>query len=164
MEQPLSKPAAFALSTAALIVPTLMSRSTSPSPDHPRIMLWYKALRKPSWKPADVVIPLAWVGIESALAASGYRLLRSPAGPQRNAALALLAGNVLGIGAWSRLFFGQRNLPVSTAASAALLAGGIAYVATARKVDTVAAAAGVPLVAWVGFATVLTAAIWRRNR
>lgn len=164
MMQALSKVSALCLSSAALIVPTLLSRSTSPSPDHPRILLWYRTLRKPSWKPADAVIPLAWLGIESTLAAASYRLLRTPSSPARNVSLALLAGNILGIGVWSRLFFGRRNLPVSTAASAALLGGGIAYVVTARKVDSVAAVEGLPLVAWVGFATVLTAAIWRRNR
>ena len=33
-----------------------------------------------------------------------------------------------------------------------------------RPVDRPAAATAVPLVAWVGFATVLSTAIWRMNR
>ena len=37
------------------------------------------------------------------------------------------------------------------------------YVAAAAREDDVAAAAGVPLVAWVGFATLLAEEIWRRN-
>ena len=41
---------------------------------------------------------------------------------------------------------------------------GAGYVQSAKKVDRTAALAGVPFVAWVAFATVLTAAIWRRNR
>lgn len=110
------------------------------------------------------MIPVAWFGIESCLAAAGYRLLRKPSSPARNASLWLLAANIVGIGSWSRLFFGHRNLPVSTIASAALLAGGVLYVAKANEVDQTAAAEGLPLVAWVAFATVLTAAIWRRNR
>ena len=155
---------AGALATSAYLVPYLLSRSTSPTPDHPRVLFWYRWLKRPAIQPPDVAIPLAWVAIESGLAFAGYRLMRRPSSPARSRALALLAGNVLGIGGWSRLFFGGRNLPVSTAAAAALVVTGAVYVHEARKVDASAATASVPLVAWVCFATVLTAALWRRNR
>jgi len=101
--------------------------------------------------------------IQSALAGAGYRLLRQRASPARNRSLALLGWNVLTIGAWSRLFFGEKQLGLSTAAAAAMVGAGAAYVNEARKVDRTAAIAGVPFVAWVAFATVLTVAIWRRN-
>jgi tryptophan-rich sensory protein len=156
-------PAATVAATAYLL-PYALSRSTSPTPDHPRVLLWYRLLRKPALKPPDIAIPLTWFGIESGLAFAGYRLLRKPQSPERDRALAWLAGNVTGIGLWSRLFFGSRDLPTSTVAAGALALAGAAYVHEARKVDRPAAAAGVPLVAWVCFATVLTAAIWRRNR
>ena len=160
----LSPGLAAVAATAAYVIPYALSRSTTPSPDHPRVFFWYRWLSKPSFKPPDIAIPIAWVAIESGLAVAGYRLLRRPSSPTRNRALALLAGNVLGIGGWSRLFFGGRNLPVSTVAAAALMVTAGAYVNEARKVDRPAAAISVPLVAWVAFATVLTAAIWRRNR
>ena len=155
---------AGSLASAAYVVPYLLSRSTTPTPDHPKVSLWYRSLRQPSIKPPDVLIPIAWIAIETGLAFAGYRLLRARPSSVRSRALALLAGNVVGIGAWSRLFFGGRNLPASTIAAAALGVGAAAYVHEARKVDRPAAAASVPLVAWVCFATVLTAAIWRRNR
>lgn len=155
---------AAALATVAYAAPYVLSRDTTPSPDHPRVFFWYRWLRKPAIQPPDVAIPLAWVAIESGLAYAGYRLLRKPSSPLRNRALALLAGNVVGIGGWSRLFFGGRNLPVSTAAAGGLLATSAIYLNEVRKVDRPAARASVPLVAWVAFATVLTAAIWRRNR
>lgn len=163
-DEGLPRPIAASLATAAYVVPYLLSRSTTPSPDHPRVFFWYRWLKKPAIKPPDIAIPLTWVAIETGLAFAGYRLLRASPSPARSRALALLAGNVLGIGGWSRLFFGGRNLPVSTVAAAALGIGAAAYVHEARKVDEPAAAAGVPLVAWVCFATVLTAALWRRNR
>ena len=152
------------LASAAFVVPLALSRSTTPTPLHPRVFFWYRGLRQPSFKPPDIAIPIAWTVIESALATAGYRLLRRPSSPARNRSLAWLAANVVGIGAWSRLFFGGRNLPASTLAAAALAGSGVAYVAESRKADAGAAAAGVPYVAWVAFATVLTAAIWRRNR
>ena len=118
----------------------------------------------PDFKPPDVAIRIAWAGIESALAYAGYRLLRKPRSPARDRALAWLGFNVVSIGAWSRLFFGRRNLPARTVAAAAMVGTGAAYVVQANKVDRKAAVAGLPFVAWVAFATVLTAAIWRRNR
>ena len=155
---------ALALSSAAFVLPALLSSSTSPSPLHPRVLLWYRSLRQPAFKPPDVAIPIAWTAIETALAVAGYRLLRQPSAPARNRALAWLAGNVVAIGTWSRIFFGARSLPASTIAAVAMVGSGAAYVAQAKKADKTAAVAGVPFVAWVAFATVLTAAIWRRNR
>ena len=160
----LTPPIAAAIATTAYLVPYALSRSTSPSPDHPRVFLWYRTLRKPAFEPPDVAIPLTWLAIETGLAAAGYRVLRRPSSPARTRALAWLGGNVVGIGAWSRLFFGGRSLPASTVAAAALVVTAGGCVDAVRKVDRPAAAATVPFVAWVAFATVLTAALWRRNR
>jgi benzodiazapine receptor len=156
--------AAATVASAALVVPYALSRSTSPTPDHPGIYYWYRSLKKPSYQPPDVVIPLAWTAIESGLAVAAYRLLRQPAYSSRNRSLAWLAANVVAIGAWNRLFFGARRLPASTVAAGAMVAGSAVFVAQARRADGVAAAAGVPLTAWLAVATLLTAAIWRRNR
>lgn len=152
------------LASAPLFVPWLMSRSTVPAPYHPRVFLWYKSLRQPAFKPPDAAVPVAWSLIEASMATAAYRLLRSASSQARNRSLAWLATNTVAIGAWSWLFFGKRDLPASTVAAAAMIASGTAYVVEARKVDRTAAAAGVPFVAWVAFATVLTAAIWQRNR
>lgn len=159
-----SRTAAGLLALGAYAVPYALSRSTTPSPDHPRVLLWYKTLSQPAFKPPDIAIPLAWGGIQTGLAVAAYRLLRLPDSPDRNRSLGWLAGNVVAIGGWSSLFFGGRNLPASTVAAAAMIGTSAAYVAQARRSDGVAAATGVPLTLWVGFATVLTAAIWRRNR
>lgn len=160
----LPRGAAALLALGSYAVPYALSRSTTPSPDHPRVMFWYAMLRKPWFKPPDIAIPIAWVGLETGLAVASYRLLRKPSAPARNRSLGWLAVNVVAIGAWSRIFFGSRNLPVSTIAAAVMIGTSAAYVAEARRSDRVAAAAGLPLVAWVAFATVLTGAIWRRNR
>ena len=163
-KKPLPVPLAATLASGAFVVPLLLSVSTTPTPNHPRVFLWYRTLREPAIQPPDVAIPIAWTVVESGLAFAAYRLLRSAPSAARSRALALLAANIVGIGAWSRQFFGRRNLPVSTVAALGLAAGATALVVQARKVDRPAAAASVPLVAWVCFATVLTAAIWRRNR
>lgn len=95
---------AATLASGAFIVPLALSASSSPSPTHPGILLWYRLLRKPSFKPPDWAIPIAWIGIESALATAAYRLLRTPPSAPRGRALLLLSWNTFMIGAWSRLF------------------------------------------------------------
>ena len=159
-----SGPIAAALSSAVYFVPLAMSWSTSPAPQHPRVLLWYSLLSKPGYKPPDWAFPVAWGLIETTMAVASYRLLRHPSSESRNKALGLLALNTVGIGAWSRVFFGERSLPVSTVAATALVGTGVAYVQQARKVDKGSAIAGLPFVAWVAFATLLTAELWRRNR
>ena len=154
---------AAGMASLAYAVPFFLSRSTTPSPDHPLVFAWYRRLRKAAFKPPDIAIPIAWLGIETGLAVAAYRLLRQPSSRQRNRALGWLAGNVLAIGGWSRLFFGGKNLSSSTVAAAAMVGVGAVYVQQARRSDRVAAASGVPLVAWVVFATVLTGALWRLN-
>ena len=109
-ERDISNLVAAGLASLAYIVPVVMSRSTSPTPDHPRILIWYKTLRQPKFKPPDIAIPLGWTVVETGLAVAAYRLLKKKTDANRNLSLALLAGNVVAIGGWSRLFFGRRNL------------------------------------------------------
>ena len=154
---------AAAIASAAFAVPLALSISSTPSPNHPRTLLWYRSLRQPSFKPPDGLIPLAWGGIEAALAVAAYRLLRAAPSPARSKALALWGWNVFLIGGWSRWFFKRQNLGMSTVTSAGLLATSVAFVQAAKPVDKTAARAGLPLVGWVAFATVLTATIWRLN-
>lgn len=159
---PAPVPAAAAIAATALVWPAVAGWLWGPQ--RPAQAVWYRLLRKPRFQPPDPVIPVAWTLIDSALAWGGYRLLRRPASAARNRALGWWAFNVGMIGGWSAIFFGRRQLPAATVAAGAMVASGAAYVAEARRVDPPAAAAGVPFVAWVAFATVLTAALWRRNR
>jgi len=149
------------LAATALVWPALAGRRWGPH--RMATGIWYRLLRKPGFQPPDKVIPVAWTVIDCALTVAGYRLLRQPSTAPRNRALGLWTLNVGLIGGWSGLFFGRRNLPASTALAAGMIGSGIAYVAQASTVDRPAASAGVPFVLWVGFATALTAALWRKN-
>jgi len=158
-----SAPTAAAIASCAFALPLALSISSTPSPNHPRTMLWYLSLRKPSFKPPDWVIPLAWGCIEAALAVAAYRLLRSAPSAARSRALALWGWNVSMIGGWNRYFFKRHDLRLSTVAAAGLVATSAAFVNEAKRVDKTASRAGLPLVGWVAFATVLTATIWHLN-
>ena len=159
----MSAPAAAAIASCAFTVPVALSLSSTPSPDHPRTMLWYLALREPAFKPPDWLFPVAWSAIEAGQATAAYRLLRAAPSAARKKALALWGWNVVMIGGWSRLFFKRHSLGVSAVAAAGLVATSVAFVHEAKRVDKAAARAGLPLVGWVAFATVLTATIWHMN-
>jgi tryptophan-rich sensory protein len=160
----LSRPAAAVLAAAAIAAPALAAYADRPSARNIGTRIWYALLRKPAFQPPDKVFPVVWSAIDGALALGAWRLARRPATPQRNRALGLLGTNVAMIAGWSRLFFGKRRLGGAAVGAGALAATAAAYVAAAKEVDRPAAAAGVPLVAWVAFATVLSTAIWKMNR
>jgi benzodiazapine receptor len=159
-----SKPVAAALSSSAFVIPIALSLSSTPTPNHPRTMLWYLSLKEPVFKPPDWLFPIAWTVIEAGLATSAYRVLRAAPSAARTRSLALWGWNVLMIGGWSRLFFKRHQLAVSTAAAASLVVTSVGLVKQANKVDTIASRAALPLVGWVAFAAVLTATIWHLNR
>ena len=141
----------------------VLARRNSPDPSHPRIRRWYRRLDKPGFTPPDPVFGAVWPVLESGLAFGGYRLLRQSPDASRNAALGLWAVTTAMVGGWTQIFFGERKLGASAVASGTMLAAGAGYVATAARVDRPAAAAAVPFVAWLGFATLLAEQVWRRN-
>jgi len=83
--------------------------------------------------------------------------------PSRDRALGLWAAQLGLNGLWSWLFFEKRSPRAALVDCALLLATSGAYAKTARHVDKAAAKLFVPYVGWVAFATLLNAAIVRRN-
>ncbi len=141
----------------------VVGRRNAPDPSHPAIRRWYRRLDKPGFTPPDPAFGAVWPVLEAGLAIGGYRLLRRPSSPSRNAAVGLWLVNAATVGGWTELFFRKRLLGASAAAAAAMVATSAAYVATAARVDRPAAVAGVPFVVWLGFATLLAERIWRDN-
>lgn len=159
----LSKPAALAIVATILGASALVGRRNAPDPSHPATRRWYKRLDKPSYTPPDAAFGAVWPVLETGLAVGGYRLLRAPPGPSRNAAVGLWLLNSAMIGGWTEIFFRKKQLGTGAIASGAMIATGAAYMVTAAKVDRPAAATAVPFVAWLGFATLLAERIWARN-
>lgn len=159
----LSPIAALAAVTLVMGASAIVAMRNAPVPLHPRIRRWYKRLDKPDFTPPDPVFGAVWPVLESGLAFGGYRLLRQPPSAPRNAAMGLWLVTTAMVGGWTQIFFGEEKLAASAVASGVMLATGVGYVAAAAKVDRPAAAAAVPLVAWLGFATILAEQVWRRN-
>ena len=154
---------AAGLAIGAVSVALFLGGRSRPSSDQPRTKRWYDRLQKPGFTPPKPVFALAWPALQAAQAYSGYKLLRAPNSPERTTALVFWGANQVGVAGWSEVFFGQKAPGWATVGSAALGGSAIGHVMASRHVDQRAAFAGVPLVAWVGFATLLTEEIWRRN-
>lgn len=142
----------------------IVALRSTPDPLHPRIRGWYKRLDKPDYTPPDPVFGAALPILESSLAYGGYKLLCGPPSPSRNTALTLWLATTAMIGGWTELFFGRRQLGAGAIASGMMTATAAAYVATTARVDRPSAAAAVPLVGWLCFATLLAEKVWERNR
>lgn len=133
------------------------------SPRQPRTAAWYARLRKPGYTPAAPAYPVAWSVLDGFLAFAGYRLLARR--HARNAPLAIGAwlATVAGLTGFPAAFFGARSTEAGAAASAGMCAAAATTALAARRLDTPAAIAMTPLVAWTAFATLLSEEIWRRN-
>ncbi|MFN3675493.1 MAG: TspO/MBR family protein [Sphingomonas pseudosanguinis] len=151
------------IAAGVLGLSALVGRRNAPDPSHPGIRHWYRRLDKPGFTPPDKVFGAVWPVLESLAAFGGYRILRQPASPRRNAAIALWLGNSAMIGGWTELFFREHRPDAGTVAAAAMTGGTVALAATAWPIDRPAAISVIPLAGWLGFATVLAGEVWRRN-
>ena len=161
--QGLSGTTAALIVGGALVASGLISRRYSPDPTHPRLRRWYKRLDKPEITPPDPVFGAAWPVLLTGLGIGAYRLLKAPATPARNGAVALAATTLALVTGYSKLTFGDRNLTDGFVESEVLVAVAASYVGVASTVDRKAAALGAPLVLWSTFGSWLTLQLKRRN-
>lgn len=158
----MDKTASALVSGAAVLTAAVIGSRNGPQ--RPVNAVWYALLRKPSYTPPGPAFGAAWGVLELLMAGTGYRLLRAKPAEARTAAIGAWGLTLLGLAGYPYLFFNEKRLGSSTVASGAMLASAAGTVIAAREVDKPAAAMTVPLLLWVGFATLLTEEVWRRNR
>jgi benzodiazapine receptor len=144
---------------------------------------WYQALAKPAFNPPDWIFAPVWSALYLMIAVAGWRAWRRGAaqgsgaapdgrstapdarGAAREVRLALTAYAVqLALNlSWSFVFFGARLIGPALAVIAALLAAIIANAFLFWRLDRAAGALLAPYAAWVAFAALLNAALWRLN-
>lgn len=126
---------------------------------------WYANLVKPSFNPPGWVFGPVWTLLYTLMGIAAWLVWKrgSLSGPPVRGALTLfllqLALNAL----WSVLFFGLKSPLLALVDIAALLAAIVATIAVFRPISPAAAWLMTPYLAWVAFAAILNAAIWRLN-
>lgn len=125
--------------------------------------VWYAGLRKPSFNPPNWVFAPVWTVLYILIAVSAWLVWRRAgwAGGRRALLwwLAQLALNA----AWTPIFFGAHLLGLALVIIIGLLVAIIGTILAFHRHHALAAALLLPYLAWVGFATVLNASIWRLN-
>ncbi len=132
---------------------TVIGIVTAPGP-------WYAALAKPSFNPPDWLFGPAWSVLYVMIAIAGWRLWNRA---RSSAAMKLwwlqLVVNFL----WSPVFFAAHRIDLALVVVLLMLLSILAFIAAAWRTDRIASLLFLPYAAWVAFAALLNAALWRLN-
>ncbi len=130
----------------------------------PGVAGWYKTIAKPSFNPPNWAFPVAWSLLFLLMGVAFWRVLRRPVGqPGRVSAIGFFVAQLVVNVGWSLAFFGAHSPLLGLLV---IVPFWVLIVATMRAfgaVDRVASWLLAPYVAWVAFAAVLNATIWRLN-
>jgi tryptophan-rich sensory protein len=121
---------------------------------------WYAGLAKPGFVPPNWAFPVAWTILYIMIAIAGWRTFRrEPSGKAMLVWAAQLALNFV----WSPVMFTMHQIGAALVILIGLFVAIVSYIGLETSRDRLAAALFVPYAAWVAFAGVLNAAIWRLN-
>jgi len=144
----------FAFLAATLAVGFLASLVTVPN-----IPGWYEGLHKPFFNPPNSVFAPVWTTLYVLMAVAAWRVWRKAGLRPLGLYVLQLALNF----AWSFIFFGAHAIGVALVEIALLFAAVVVTLRVFWRLDRIAGWLLVPYAAWVLFAGVLNAAIWRLN-
>lgn len=124
---------------------------------------WYQSLEKPAFQPPGYVFGPVWTILYTAMGIALFRVIERSEHPGARGAIVAFAIQLALNGIWSPTFFGFQAVGAALVVIAALL---VALSLTTKRflaVDRVAGLLLLPYLAWVAFATVLTASILALN-
>lgn len=124
---------------------------------------WYPDLVKPSWNPPDFVFAPVWTTLFVLMGVAGWLIWRAPPHPSRRRALVFFTIQLLLNSLWSMLFFGLQSPGLALVEIALLWVAILLTMASALTSSRAAAWLLAPYLAWVSFAALLNASIWRFN-
>jgi benzodiazapine receptor len=121
---------------------------------------WSARLAKPSFNPPDWLFGPVWAVLFIFIASAGWRVWqRDRRGWPMKLWWAQMALNFL----WTPAYFGAHQIGLALAVILLMLAAILGFIATAWRLDRVAACLFVPYAAWVAFASLLNGSIWALN-
>jgi len=124
---------------------------------------WYVTLAKPAFNPPNWIFAPVWTALYLMIAVAGWRAWRRGSGQEARLALTAYAVQLVLNLSWSFVFFGARMIGPALAVIVAILAAILANAFLFWRIDRAAGALLLPYAAWVSFATLLNAALWRLN-
>ena len=124
---------------------------------------WYPTLAKPAFNPPNWIFAPVWTALYFMMAVAGWGVWRRDGLRRARWALTLFALQLALNLAWSILFFGMHSIGAALIEIVVLLLAILATALAFWRRDRAAGMLFVPYAAWVAFAAVLNAAIWRLN-
>ena len=117
---------------------------------------WYYSLIQPSWKPDDLVFPIAWTIIFALCAISGGMLLSSalPNSLKLRVTACFLLNAFLNV-CWSYLYFFIKRPDMALLEVVFLWGSIIILISLSKTINKVASILLIPYLAWVTLASVL---------
>ena len=149
------------LTAGAVLASALIARANAPTPDHPKIDGQHDRPDKLSFSPPKAAFAMIWPPLFLALTLSGLRVWNAPASPARTQALTLWGVAQALNAVWMAL--GPKRLGGQLTTAVVSLGTSAAYVWRAKQVDPPAAGMVAPYVGWIGFASVLSGELLRRD-
>ncbi len=126
---------------------------------------WYRRLNKPTWNPPNSIFGPVWTILYLLIAASAWiAWRRNGTATPLVVPFLLFVAQLLLNAAWTWLFFGRHQIRGALIDIVVLWITILATLVTFWKIDALAGILLLPYLAWVSFATVLNATIWRLNR
>jgi tryptophan-rich sensory protein len=129
----------------------------------PNLAPWYAGLAKPSFNPPSWVFGPVWTTLYLLMAFAAWRIMRLPPSPARRNAIILFWSQLALNAAWSWMFFAAHSPLLGLVNIVPQLALVIATYIAFMRLDRPAGLALAPLVGWIGYATMLNAALWWLN-
>lgn len=119
---------------------------------------WYVALAKPPLNPPDWAFPVAWSIIYVCLGLALATVLNARGARGRSLAVSVFVLLLVLLFAWAPVFFGKHLIAAATLLIVAIELVGIAVTFLFARIRRRAALLMLPLLVWVGFASVIC---WR---
>jgi translocator protein len=147
----------------AFLAPCLAVSAIGAAATATSVGTWYQTLAKPPFNPPNWVFAPVWTALFFMMALAAWRVWRQIGLRKARWALTLFALQLaLNLG-WSVVFFGYRSIGAALAEIVVLLLAILTTTVVFWRRDRVAGMLFIPYAAWVAFATVLNAALWRLN-
>ncbi|WON76255.1 TspO/MBR family protein [Serratia sp. UGAL515B_01] len=122
---------------------------------------WYANLVKPSFNPPNAVFAPVWTILYIMIAVAGWLIWRVA---PRSIAMGIWALQMALNWLWSPVFFVAHQPGTALVIITLLLVTVLLFIIQAQKFDKIASRLFIPYAVWIGFATILNAAIFWLNQ